>query len=78
VAFHLQHGQEFRVTRCDPYLPTSIDGMRRYLGSGLVKGIGPVMAARIVERFGEDALQVIEQQPDRLLEVPGSAGSGWG
>jgi exodeoxyribonuclease V alpha subunit len=70
-AMHSRHGREFRITRCDPLLPSSIDGIRRYLGSGLIKGVGPVMAGRIVEVFGDGALQVIEESPHRLEEVPG-------
>src|SRR5204862_91530 len=46
-------------------------GIRRYLGSGLIKGIGPVMADRITTHFGVDTLDIIEQQPKRLVEVPG-------
>ena len=54
-----------------PADPVTADGIRRYLGSGLIKGIGPVMAERIVERFGIDALEVIDNQPRRLLQVTG-------
>ncbi len=52
-------------------LPATIQGIRRYLGSGLIKGIGPVFAERIVEHFGLDTLQIIEDEPGRLVEVPG-------
>ena len=52
-------------------LPATIQGIRRYLGSGLIKGIGPKMAERIVEHFGQATLEVIEQAPGRLVEVPG-------
>jgi exodeoxyribonuclease V alpha subunit len=52
-------------------LPATIQSIRRYLGSGLIKGIGPKMAERIVDHFGQATLQVIEQQPGRLVEVPG-------
>jgi exodeoxyribonuclease V alpha subunit len=52
-------------------LPATIQGIRRYLGSGLIKGIGPRMAERIVDHFGEATLQVIEQESGRLVEVPG-------
>ena len=51
--------------------PATIQGIRRYLGSGLIKGIGPKMAERIVEHFGQATLEVIEQAPGRLVEVPG-------
>ena len=52
-------------------LPATIQGIRRYLGSGLIKGIGPVMAERIVDHFGADILDVIEEAPQRLVEVHG-------
>jgi exodeoxyribonuclease V alpha subunit len=51
-------------------LPATIQGIRRYLGSGLIKGIGPKMAERIVDHFGEKTLRVIEESPGRLVEVP--------
>jgi hypothetical protein len=52
-------------------LSATIQGIRRYLGSGLIKGIGPKMAERIVDHFGQATLEVIEQEPGRLVEVPG-------
>ena len=52
-------------------LPATVQGIRRYLGSGLVKGIGPVFADRITQHFGLDTLKVIEEEPKRLIEVPG-------
>ena len=52
-------------------LPATIQGIRRYLGSGLIKRIGPKMAERIVDHFGEDTLRLIEEEPGRLVEVPG-------
>jgi exodeoxyribonuclease V alpha subunit len=52
-------------------LPATVQGIRRYLGSGLIKGIGPKMAERIVGHFGTDSLDIIEQHPERLIEVPG-------
>ncbi|MGW4946885.1 IS6 family transposase [Actinoplanes sp. NPDC004185] len=52
-------------------LPATLQGIRRYLGSRLTKGIGPVFAERIVEHFGLDTLQIIEDEPTRLVEVPG-------
>jgi len=51
-------------------LPVTKEGVRRYLGSGLIKGIGPVLAERIVATFGEEALEIIDKHPERLLEVP--------
>ena len=52
-------------------LPANAAGIQRYLGSGLIKGIGPVMADRMVARFGADILRVIEEEPARLIEVDG-------
>jgi exodeoxyribonuclease V alpha subunit len=69
-ANHPKHGFQFQVEICEQSLPATIDGIRRYLGSGLVKGIGPKMADRIVEEFGEETLSVIEEQPERLRDVP--------
>lgn len=66
---HPKHGLQFNVEVCEQALPATVAGIRRYLGSGMVKGIGPRLAERIVARFGENTLQVIESQPERLLEV---------
>jgi exodeoxyribonuclease V alpha subunit len=52
-------------------LPATIQGICRYLGSGMIKGIGPVMAERMVSHFGTEILAIIEQQLGRLLEVYG-------
>jgi exodeoxyribonuclease V alpha subunit len=70
-ASHPQYGRQFQVEAYDTVLPATIQGIRRYLGSGLIKGIGPKMAERIVDHFGQATLQVIEQEPGRLVEVPG-------
>jgi len=66
-----QHGRQFKVQTFEPRLPSTVDGIRRYLGSGLIKGIGPKTAERIVDYFGEDTLEVVEQEPARLAEVSG-------
>src|SRR5215207_7194183 len=70
-ASHPQYGRQFQVEAYDSLLPATIQGIRRYLGSGLIKGIGPKMAERIVDHFGEATLEVIEQAPGRLVEVAG-------
>jgi exodeoxyribonuclease V alpha subunit len=70
-ASHPQYGRQFQVDTYQTVLPATIQGIRRYLGSGLIKGIGPKMAERIVDHFGPATLEVIEQQPGRLVEVPG-------
>ncbi len=68
---HPQFGKQFEVRDHTTVLPATIQGIRRYLGSGLIKGIGPKMAARIVAHFDLDTLRVIEEEPARLIEVPG-------
>ncbi|CAL9379605.1 SF1B family DNA helicase RecD2 [Nocardiopsis dassonvillei] len=68
---HPQYGRQFHVDDYTTVLPATVQGIRRYLGSGLIKGIGPKMAERIVDHFGTDALEVIEEHPERLIEVPG-------
>jgi exodeoxyribonuclease V alpha subunit len=68
---HPQYGRQFQVEAYQTVLPATIQGIRRYLGSGLIKGIGPRMAERIVDHFGQATLEVIEQESGRLVEVPG-------
>lgn len=68
---HPQYGKQFTVENYTTVLPATIQGIRRYLGSGLIKGIGPRIADRIVEHFGTDTLDIIEREPGRLVEVPG-------
>ncbi|MFE0704380.1 ATP-dependent RecD-like DNA helicase [Streptomyces sp. NPDC058872] len=68
---HPQYGKQFTVDNYTTVLPATIQGIRRYLGSGLVKGIGPVFADRITQHFGLDTLDVLEEAPARLIEVPG-------
>ncbi len=68
---HPKHGPQFQVEVCEQTLPATLAGIEGYLGSGLIKGIGPQLAKRIVGRFKEDTFQVIEHSPGRLLDVPG-------
>ncbi len=68
---HPQYGKQFHVENYTTVLPATVQGIRRYLGSGLVKGIGPVFADRITRHFGTDTLTIIEESPQRLIEVPG-------
>ncbi|MFI6597302.1 ATP-dependent RecD-like DNA helicase [Nonomuraea sp. NPDC050536] len=68
---HPRYGRQFEVWSYTTVLPATIQGIQRYLGSGLIKGIGPKMAERIVAHFGTDTLEVIEKSPERLVEVPG-------
>ncbi len=67
---HPDYGRQFKAERCDQVLPATVDGIRRYLGSGLIKGIGPRIAEKIVNTFGAETLQVIDAEPQRLREVP--------
>ena len=64
-------GRQFRVESCISVLPSTLTGIQKYLGSGLVKGIGPIMAGRVVAKFGLETLEVMEGRPDDLLEVEG-------
>ncbi len=68
---HPRFGEQFKVHRYETAVPDSVQGISKYLGSGLIKGIGPIMAKRIVGRFGPGTLEVIDHNPERLLEVDG-------
>jgi exodeoxyribonuclease V alpha subunit len=68
---HPRYGRQFEVASYVTVLPATVQGIERYLGSGLIRGIGPRMAARIVGHFGADTLRVIEEEPARLVEVHG-------
>jgi exodeoxyribonuclease V alpha subunit len=68
---HQQYGRQFKVEHCEQVLPATVEGIKKYLGSGLVKGVGPVTAARIVQRFGADTLRVLDEEPRRLREALG-------
>jgi exodeoxyribonuclease V alpha subunit len=77
-------GRQFRIVSFTELSPQTREGIKRYLGSGLVKGIGPELAARIVARFGEQTLRVLDEHPERIREVPGigqaraaGIGSAW-
>ena len=66
-----KYGRQFNINRYETILPANVVGLRKYLGSGLIKGIGPKMATRIVKQFGMDTMDVIEQTPEKLERVPG-------
>src|SRR5207253_2149340 len=68
---HPVHGRNFRVEHFEPEMPTTLDGIERYLASGVIRGVGPVTAARIVEAFGERTLEVIAKEPKLLRQVAG-------
>ena len=68
---HPKHGKQFKVEICEQIRPASVAGIESYLGSGMIKGIGPKLAERIVASFKETTFDIIEQHPERLVEVPG-------
>lgn len=68
---HLVHGRQFIVSEYQIEAPADLIGITKYLGSGLIKGIGPKYATRIVEKFGIDTLNIIDQSAESLLEIPG-------
>ena len=70
-AMHLVYGKQFQVDYCEKTMPTTAEGIEKYLSSGLIKGIGPKTAKKIVDRFGEATFYVIEEKPDRLVEIRG-------
>ncbi len=67
---HPKHGAQFNAQRIEQTRPATLEGLRRYLASGLLRGIGPKLADRIIERFGIETLDIIENQPQRLRDVP--------
>ena len=71
MVFHPSYGMQLKCTGYEIVRPTDSEGIRRYLASGAVKGIGETLAGRIVAAFGEDALRIMEEEPERLAEVKG-------
>lgn len=68
---HATYGRQFVVKECFSQIPQQAKAIQKYLASGVVKGIGPVLAEKIVERFGEDTFRVLEEEPERLAEISG-------
>jgi exodeoxyribonuclease V alpha subunit len=66
-----QHGLQFKADNIRATVPTTIEGLEKYLGSGMIKGIGPVYAKKLVTAFGQDVFDVIEREPGRLREITG-------
>ena len=66
-----RYGRQFQIEKYETILPANVVGLRKYLGSGLIKGIGPKMATRIVQKFGMDTMDIIEREPDKLARIPG-------
>ncbi len=71
---HPKFGEQFKMIRYTTLVPATVSAIEKYLGSGLIKGIGPVMAKRMVKAFGKDTLDIIEKEIDRLIEVEGIGG----
>lgn len=67
---HPKYGPQFKARHCEKLLPATVTGLEKYLASGLIKGVGPVTARRMVKAFGVEIIDVIEQSPERLLEIP--------
>ncbi|MCY6485640.1 ATP-dependent RecD-like DNA helicase [Clostridium aestuarii] len=68
---HPQFGQQFRVISCEEVVPSSLDGIEKYLSSGVISGIGPVTAKKIVEYFGQETLKILDEDIGRLKEIDG-------
>jgi exodeoxyribonuclease V alpha subunit len=68
---HPKFGRQFKAESCEHLMPASLNGIRRFLGSGAVKGIGEKTADRLISRFGSQVLDIMDSDPERLLEVEG-------
>ena len=69
MEYNANYGEQFKMQQYEIIEPTDAESIRRYLGSGAIKGIGESLAGRIVKRFGDDSLRIIEEEPERLAEV---------
>ena len=65
------HGQQFKARFLKTSMPTSVDGIEKYLASGMIRGIGPVYAKKLLNAFSDKVFDIIEAEPDRLREVDG-------
>ena len=74
---HPQYGRQLKCTACQLQKPTTLLGIERYLGSGLIHGVGPSTARLIVQHFGEETLTVLSEHPERLQEVPKMGKKRW-
>src|SRR5690606_23728225 len=63
------HGIQFQVQSMQQTMPATVEGIRRYLSSGFLKGVGPTIAGRIVDHFGAQTIEIIDKHPERLTEV---------
>ena len=66
-----KYGMQFHVHKCESTLPATITGIEKFLGSGLIRGIGPAMAKKIVDKFGEETIPILDEEPLRLAEIKG-------
>ena len=69
-----RYGMQLHAVRCEPAVPASAEGVEKFLASGLIRGVGPATAKKIVEFFGDDTLSVLDEEPERLLQVKGING----
>lgn len=67
---HPKYGFQFKAQSCEKLLPATVTGLQKYLASGMIRGVGPITAKRMVKAFGTEIIDVIENDPDRLLEIP--------
>ena len=67
---HPKYGKQLKIENYQQVYPSTLEGVEKYLGSGLIKGVGAVSAKRIVAHFGQETLEIIDEDPQRLLEVP--------
>jgi len=68
---HPNYGTQFKASACERTLPATAAAIEQFLANGAVKGIGPVLASRLVKAFGDDTLEIMEKEPHRLTEIPG-------
>jgi exodeoxyribonuclease V alpha subunit len=68
---HPRYGQQFKINTFEVTLPETVDGIKKYLETGIIKGIGPLIAGRLVSRFGSETLEIIEKKPEKLTEING-------
>ena len=68
---HPEYGRQIKVSQCESIRPATKSGMEKYLASGLIKGVGPSTARLIIQHFGVHALDILESEPERLIEIPG-------
>ena len=68
---HKQFGQQFKIEEFEEILPTSVEAIEKYLSAGIIYGIGPITAKKIVAHFGEETFDIMENNIERLMEVEG-------